>query len=115
MTPAEYSSTTLKLASLIADYDAADGQRSLINDIAIGAEFAYTDSFRPVNLSGETFDGLLTLNLDETGLTGAVTSRDPLDDLRYPTTLALSENEYIIVNSQLNMSGGTTNPPRLSP
>ncbi len=183
---------------LIADYDAAGGQRSLINDIAVSDDAAYvTDSFRPVlyripidegapgeleewadvansaipfddedfnlngiaitndgravytvhyasgdlfridtntaaiepvDLAGEslpegdglelegstltaiTANGLMTINLDETGLAGTVASQQALDDLRYPTTLALTDEDYVIVNSQLNMSGDDNKP-----
>lgn len=185
-------------AGLVAAHDAAGGERSLINDIALSGNFAYvTDSFRPVlfrlsvhgdrvgepeawidltetsvpfdadgfNLNGiaitdagdalytvhygtgELFridtetavvelvdlgeerltggDGLeierstviaiadgdlVTIELDDSGLTATTSSREPLDGLLFPTTVALTDDSYIIVNSQLNMTGSDNQP-----
>jgi len=185
-------------AALVAVHDAAGGERSLINDIALSDDFAYvTDSFRPVlyrlAIDGETvgepdawidltdtdvpFDAdgfnlngiaitdtgdalytvhygtgdlfridtgtaavelvdldeeqltggdgleiegstitaiangdLVTIELDDTGLTARTSSREPLDGLLFPTTLALTDDAYIVVNSQLNMTGSDNQP-----
>lgn len=188
----------IETADLVAAHDTAGGERSLINDIAVSADFAYiTDSFRPVlyrssvagdsvgepevwidltdtviefdpdgfnlngiaitddgttlytvhfgtgelfridtatgeiqavDLDGEQLTGgdgleiegstitaiaagdLVTIDLDDTGLNATASTREPLDDLLFPTTVALTEDSYIIVNSQLNMTGADNQP-----
>lgn len=87
-----------------------------------------TAAVDPVDLGGNTLDNgdgleiddntisviaagnLVTVDLDDTGTTGEVTATRELDGLLYPTTLALTDDQYLIVNSQLNMTGADDQP-----
>lgn len=53
---------------------------------------------------------LVTVELDDTGTAALTSSRQPLEDLLFPTTLALTDDSYVIVNSQLNMAGSDNQP-----
>lgn len=183
---------------LIEAFDTSgDGDRTLINDIAVAGDAAYvTDSFRPVlwrldlsgqaigqpepwldlagspigyddgfnlngiassadgtalltvhNTTGELFridtatgeiiavdlggevltggdgleldgitlyavagDQLVTVDLDRELSSGTVTDRFSLDGSGYPTTLALTADDFVVVNSQLDMAGSDAEP-----
>ncbi|MDQ3738223.1 MAG: superoxide dismutase, partial [Actinomycetota bacterium] len=55
-------------------------------------------------------DQLVTIELGDDLRTGTITDRQTLGDLAFPTTLALSPDSFIIVNSQLNMTGDNAQP-----
>lgn len=109
----------------------ADGTVLVVVHASTGELFRIdtaTSEIASIDLSGETLRGgdglelegttlfavaggeLVTIELDDELRTGTVTSRDTLDGQAYPTTLALTDDAYVIVNSQLDMTGGDARP-----
>lgn len=82
-------------------------QVDLAGDLLVGGDGLELDR---TTLYAITGDELVTVELDAELRTGTVADRETLDGLAYPTTLAFTEDAFVIVNSQLDMTGNNGEP-----
>jgi hypothetical protein len=87
-----------------------------------------TRAIEPIDLGGETLVGgdglevdgttltivasgdLVTIELDADLRSGTLIDRQPLSESRFPTTIALTDDEVVVVDSQLDMAGSGAGP-----